>query len=135
MSLQLVNKSQCMSATCTQFWVGACAPRGMSDGRATSRNHAGVRVPQFELRTPEELSEILIFLLSRDVSLVHSMHLTCDVTGVSLKQVADSAGIGRGHLYQMLRGTRRVSVPAREAFMCLLGIDPWSLETPGGASR
>ncbi len=78
-------------------------------------------------RSPGELSEILALLLARQVPLIHSARLLCDVAGIGFKQVADAAGIGRGHLYKMLRGIRPVSASARQAFVDCLGLDPWAL--------
>lgn len=78
-------------------------------------------------RSPGELSEILALLLARQVPLIHSARLLCDVAGISFKQVADAAGVGRGHLYKMLRVIRPVSASARQAFVDCLGLDPWAL--------
>lgn len=79
-------------------------------------------------RSPGDLSEILAFLTTHEVPLVYSAHLLCDVAGISFKQVADAAGVGRGHLYMMLRDLRPVSASVRLAFMDCLGIDLWAPE-------
>lgn len=70
----------------------------------------------------------MYLLIGYEVELAHIAHLLCDVTGISLKQIADSAGIGRGHLYMMLRGIRPVSTSARQAFIESMGIDPWCIQ-------
>lgn len=77
--------------------------------------------------TPAELREIFEFLVARKVPLVHAAHLLCSLAGINFKRVADTAGIGRGHLYMMLRGIRPVSESARLAFQEILGIDPWGV--------
>lgn len=77
-------------------------------------------------RPSSELREILDYLVAHDVPLVHAAHLLCSLTGINFKRVADTADIGRGHLYMMLRGMRPVSESARQAFVGQIGIDPWS---------
>ncbi|MDP2835167.1 MAG: hypothetical protein Q8Q28_18065 [Pseudomonadota bacterium] len=81
-------------------------------------------------RSPGELSEILALLLAHQVPLVYSARLLCDVAGINFIQVADAAGVGRGHLYKMLRGIRPVSASVRLAFMDCLGFDLWAPGTP-----
>jgi DNA-binding phage protein len=77
-------------------------------------------------RRPGELAEILAFLTDHEVPLAYSTHLLCNVAGINLKQVADAAGVGRAHLYMMLRDLRPVSASVRQAFMDCLGLDPWA---------
>lgn len=82
-----------------------------------------------------ELEEILGFLAAREVPLVYIAHLLCDVVGINFKQVAEAAGIGRGHLYMMLRGIRPVSESARQSFIDFLGLDPWDMLSTGGHKK
>lgn len=72
-----------------------------------------------------DTNEVLRFLCTRGVPLVHGVRLVCGVRGVTLQQIAALAGVGRNHLYQMLAGTRPVSPGARSAFREKLGLDPW----------
>lgn len=76
--------------------------------------------------TPAELQEVFEFLVARRVPLIHAAHLLCSLAGINFKRVADAAGIGRGHLYMMLRGIRPASDSARRAFLDLIGLDPWA---------
>lgn len=71
------------------------------------------------------LARIYCFLMSEGCSRVHAMALVCAEAGVKVADVAQAAGIGRGHLNMVLSGERPVREPAREAYKKLVGFDPW----------
>ncbi|MFA7238859.1 MAG: helix-turn-helix transcriptional regulator [Sulfuricellaceae bacterium] len=82
-----------------------------------------------------ELVEVLEFLSHRKIPLAYSVNLVCSVAGVKLQELAVEAGVGRNHLYQMLRGTRPVSVIMRLTFERRLGLDPWAINDLKSGAR
>lgn len=82
-----------------------------------------------------ELVEVLEFLSARGTPLVYSVGLVCNVAGVKLQELAVEAGVGRNHLYQMLRGTRPVSAVMRLTFERRLGLDPWAINDLKSGAR
>jgi hypothetical protein len=55
------------------------------------------------------------------------MALVCAEAGVKVVDVAEAAGIGRGHLNMVLSGARPVRESVREAYKKLVGFDPWQV--------
>ena len=72
-------------------------------------------------------SELLRCLRRYEVPLLHAVALLARLQGVSLSQIAHSAGLHRNSLYHALVGRVRPSAGLRETVTRTLGVDPWKI--------
>ena len=71
--------------------------------------------------------ELLHCLRRYEVPLLHAVALLARLRGVSLNQIARSAGLHRNSLYHALAGRVCPSAGVRETVTRMLGVDPWEI--------
>jgi len=84
---------------------------------------------------PDEVISLYRELTRRRVPIFYGAGLCVQLSNVTFELLARTAEVHRNQIYAMLKETRPVLPEVRNAFLVLLGFDPWQEAGSAGKTR